>query len=80
MKKLLENKEMVFKNGVKNIQTKAYNGARMVYEIMITNDPSEKIQSHCESMQLFPTHLTLRPPKNHHAIIWCITLLHMQIT
>ena len=29
-KKLLENKEMVFKNGVKNIQAAAYNGTRMV--------------------------------------------------
>ena len=27
-KKLLENKEMVFKNGVKNKQVAAYNGAR----------------------------------------------------
>ena len=29
-KNLFENKEMVFKNGVKNIQTAAYNGARTV--------------------------------------------------
>ena len=27
MKNLLENKEMVFKNGVKNIQTAGYNGS-----------------------------------------------------
>ena len=27
MKNLLENKEMVFKNGVKNIQAPGYNGA-----------------------------------------------------
>ena len=31
-KKLLENKEMVLKNGVKNIQATAYNGARTVIE------------------------------------------------
>ena len=30
-KKLLKNKEMVFENGVKNIQAAAYNGARTVY-------------------------------------------------
>ena len=29
-KNLLENKEMVFKNGVKNIQAAAYNGAHTV--------------------------------------------------
>ena len=29
-KKLLKNKEMVFENGVKNIQAAAYNGARTV--------------------------------------------------
>ena len=29
-KNLLENKEMVFQNGVKNIQAAAYNGARTV--------------------------------------------------
>ena len=28
---LLENKEMDFKNGVKNIQTAGYNGARTVF-------------------------------------------------
>ena len=32
-KNLLENKEMVFKNGVKSIQAAGYNGARTVYEI-----------------------------------------------
>ena len=32
MKNLLKNKEMVFENGVKNIQAAAYNGARMVYQ------------------------------------------------
>ena len=32
-KKLLENKELVFKNGVKNIQAAAYNGARTVSKI-----------------------------------------------
>ena len=32
-KYLLENKETVFKNGVKNIQTAGYNGARTVYKI-----------------------------------------------
>jgi hypothetical protein len=30
-KNLLENKEMVFENGVKNIQAAAYNGAHTVY-------------------------------------------------
>ena len=34
-KNLLENKEMVFKNGVKNIQTTSYNGARTVIIIVI---------------------------------------------
>ena len=29
-KKLLKNKEMVFGNGVKNIEAAAYNGARMM--------------------------------------------------
>ena len=31
-KNLLENKEMVSKNWVKNIQAEGYNGARRVYE------------------------------------------------
>ena len=30
-KNLLKNKEIVFQNGVKNIQAAAYNGARTVY-------------------------------------------------
>ena len=30
-KKLLENKKMVFQNGVKSIQAATYNGARTVY-------------------------------------------------
>ena len=30
-KKLVKNKEMVFENGVKNLQAAAYNGARTVY-------------------------------------------------
>ena len=34
-KNLLENKEMVFKNGVKNIQAAAYNGAHTVVEVII---------------------------------------------
>ena len=33
-KKLLENKEMVFKNEVKNIQATAYNGARTVSQVI----------------------------------------------
>ena len=32
MKKLLENNEMVFKNGVKSIQAAGYIGARMVLD------------------------------------------------
>ena len=32
-KNLLKNKEMVFGNGVKNIQAAAYNGARTVFQI-----------------------------------------------
>ena len=32
-KKLLENKEMVFKNWVKAIQAAAYNGARTIYKV-----------------------------------------------
>ena len=33
LKTLLKNKEMVFENGVKNIQAAAYNGARTVDEL-----------------------------------------------
>ena len=33
-KKLLKNKEMVFENGVKNIQAAAYNGARTVHNLV----------------------------------------------
>jgi hypothetical protein len=36
-KKLLENKEMFFENGVKSIQAAAYNGARTVSKIMLHN-------------------------------------------
>ena len=32
LKNLLKNKEMVFENGVKNIQAAAYNGARTVFD------------------------------------------------
>ena len=35
-KNLLENEEMVFGNGVKNIQAAAYNGACTVYGMRIT--------------------------------------------
>ena len=34
-KKLLENKEMVFKNGVKNIQAAAYYGMHSVHESLL---------------------------------------------
>ena len=33
-KKLLENKELKFKNGVKNIQTPAYNGTHTVVKMV----------------------------------------------
>ena len=34
-KNLLKNKELVFENGVKNIQAAAYNGARTVNEFFV---------------------------------------------
>jgi hypothetical protein len=37
LKNLLKNKEMVFENGVKNIQSAAYNGTRTVYQLPIAN-------------------------------------------
>ena len=36
-KNLLKNKEMVFENGVKNIQAAAYNGARTVFQLNFEN-------------------------------------------
>ena len=36
-KNLFENKEMDFKNGVKNIQAAGYNGARTVYWKYVLN-------------------------------------------
>ena len=46
LKNLLKNKEMVFENGVKNIQATAYNGARTVFV------PSKSF-SHTYFKQLF---------------------------
>ena len=45
-KNLLENKEMVFKNEVKNIQTMGYNGARMVDSEELRTNISEHISRH----------------------------------
>ena len=45
-KNLLENKEMVFKNEVKNIQTMGYNGARMVDSKELRTKISEHISGH----------------------------------
>ena len=39
LKKLLENKEMIFKEWVKNIQTAVYNGARTVVTSETHNVP-----------------------------------------
>ena len=36
-KNLRKNKEMVFGNGVKNIQAAAYNGKRTVYQLLYEN-------------------------------------------
>ena len=38
LKNALENKEMVFKKWVKNIQTEAYNGALTVYELKLMSN------------------------------------------
>ena len=46
-KNLLENKEMVFKNGVKNIQTAGYNGAPTInkrHGNIFKNDRQMKIK------------------------------------
>ena len=55
-KNLLENKEMVFKNGVKNIQTVGYNGA---HGIWIKNDGEKLSRIFYFDIQQAPSELLL---------------------
>ena len=52
-KNVLKNKEMDFKNGVKNIQVAAYNGARTVYYIPISHQfPFPQFLDHSNPLTL----------------------------